>query len=77
MTNDLQNLSLKYLHGTLDAAQALGILADQAQTPRLRGIAIDGLHSALIVAEEVRQAMKERETLDASMRERLDDLVDT
>ena len=59
----MQDRSLKYLTYSLDAAKALGIAA-QNVPPVFKATCLDGLHSALICAEEARQQMQEASSHD-------------
>lgn len=54
----MRNRNLTLLTSILEAAKALGIAADHG-TDFIKEHAVRGLHSALIAAEEVRQAMAE------------------
>lgn len=54
----MQDRSLKYLTYSLDAAKALGVAVDKVP-PMFKQTCIDGLHSALICAEEARQQMQD------------------
>lgn len=53
-----RNHDLTILTNVLEAAKALAITASHG-TDFLKGHAINGLHSALVAAEEVRQSMAE------------------